>query len=151
MSPAKCCKKRIWAYINAPYKCHIIIIVCFVLFYFVLFSQTHSSPSPCIGDVTCTNGCCKNNPCLNGGTWNEICETTSVRYNCSCPEPFAGRHCETWLRRTSKQLGPVNLDCLQFKITPIEPSKCSVILIQSLGSLGSWLSLSVCPTSTSFR
>ena len=46
------------------------------------------------GDVTCVNGCCKNNPCQNGGTCIEICEPTSVRYNCSCSEKFIGRHCE---------------------------------------------------------
>ena len=46
------------------------------------------------GDVTCVNGCCKNNPCQNGGKCTEICEPTSVRYNCSCSEKFFGRHCE---------------------------------------------------------
>ena len=46
------------------------------------------------GDVTCINGCCKNNPCQNGGTCTEICEPMSVRYNCSCPAKFIGRHCE---------------------------------------------------------
>ncbi|KAL9968541.1 hypothetical protein ACROYT_G020648 [Oculina patagonica] len=56
--------------------------------------------SPCVGEVTCTNGCCENNPCLNGGTCNEICEPASVRYNCSCPVPFVGKHCEIQLRRS---------------------------------------------------
>ena len=46
------------------------------------------------GDVTCVNGCCKNNPCQNGGKCTEICEPTSVRYNCSCSQKFIGRHCE---------------------------------------------------------
>ena len=48
----------------------------------------------------CTNGCCRNNPCLNGGTCTEICQPTSVRYNCSCPVPFVGKHCEIQLRRS---------------------------------------------------
>ena len=48
----------------------------------------------CDGDVTCVSGCCKNNPCQNGGTCTEICEPTNVRYNCSCPTKFIGRHCE---------------------------------------------------------
>ena len=77
---------------------HHIIIIIILIICFVLFSQTQSSHSPCVGDVTCTNGCCKNNPCLNGGTCNEICEPTSVRYNCSCEVAFAGKHCETRLR-----------------------------------------------------
>ena len=50
---------------------------------------------PCVGDVTCGNDCCRNNLCINGGTCTEICEPTSVRYSCSCPELFVGKHCET--------------------------------------------------------
>jgi len=56
--------------------------------------QKHNGIASCVGDVTCKNGCCRSNPCLNGGTCHEICESTSVRYNCSCPEPFIGKHCE---------------------------------------------------------
>ena len=48
----------------------------------------------CVEGESCINGCCRNNPCLNGGTCHEICEPTSVRYNCSCLEPFIGKHCE---------------------------------------------------------
>ena len=55
--------------------------------------KSHSVKS-CDGDVTCVNGCCRNNPCQNGGTCPEICEPTSVRYNCSFPAKFMGRHCE---------------------------------------------------------
>ena len=62
--------------------------------------KTRSNVAPCVGDVTCTNGCCRNNPCLNGGTCNEICEPTSVRYNCSCLTPFVGKHCEIQLRKS---------------------------------------------------
>ncbi|KAL9968542.1 hypothetical protein ACROYT_G020649 [Oculina patagonica] len=58
---------------------------------------------PCVGEVTCTNGCCRNSPCLNGGTCNEICEPASVRYNCSCPVPFVGKHCEIKLIMKSCQ------------------------------------------------
>ena len=38
--------------------------------------------------------------------------------------------------RTTKQLGSTRLDCIQLLMITVEPSKCSVILIQSLGSLG---------------
>ncbi|KAM7432473.1 hypothetical protein ABFA07_017110 [Porites harrisoni] len=58
------------------------------------FSQKKHHAKSCDGDVTCVNGCCKKNPCQNGGACTEICEPTSVRYNCSCPEKFIGRHCE---------------------------------------------------------
>ena len=60
--------------------------------------QKHGGAASCVGDFTCANGWCSNNPCLNGGTCNEICEPTSVRYNCSCPEHFVGRHCATQTR-----------------------------------------------------
>ena len=62
--------------------------------------KTQSIISSCAYDVTCINGCCRNNPCLNGGTCTEICEPTSVRYNCSCPVPFAGKHCEIRQKRS---------------------------------------------------
>ncbi|PFX34675.1 uncharacterized protein LOC111324171 [Stylophora pistillata] len=64
------------------------------------FKKTPNHIVPCGDDVTCTNRCCKNNPCLNGGTCTEICEPTSVRFNCSCPVPFVGKRCETQLRRS---------------------------------------------------
>ena len=54
-------------------------------------------------DVTCVNGCCKYNTCQNGGKCVEICEPTSVRYNCSCSEKFMGRHCESKRKRKSCQ------------------------------------------------
>ena len=72
---------------------------CFI----VLPIFAHKAPNhviPCTDDVTCSNGCCRNNPCLNGGTCTEICEPTNVRYNCSCPVPFVGKHCEIQLRRS---------------------------------------------------
>ena len=61
----------------------------------IWFLQRETS---CVGDVTCTNGCCRSSPCLNGGTCTEICEPTRVRYNCSCPVAFSGKHCETQLK-----------------------------------------------------
>ena len=67
----------------------------------ILINFVHKAPNvPCATDVTCSNGCCGNNPCLNGGTCTEICQPTNVRYNCSCPVPFVGKHCEIQLRRS---------------------------------------------------
>ncbi|XP_078375072.1 uncharacterized protein LOC144658519 [Oculina patagonica] len=68
--------------------------------YYVLRREIHSSKASCAIEGTCTNGCCENNSCLNGGVCNEICEPTSTRYNCSCPVPFAGKHCEIQLKRS---------------------------------------------------
>ena len=38
--------------------------------------------------------------------------------------------------RITRQPGPPSLDCIQLAMTIIKPSRCSVILIQSLDSLG---------------
>ena len=43
----------------------------------------------------CVNRCCQTNPCLQGGTCQEICELTIVRFNCSCPPAYTGQRCET--------------------------------------------------------
>ena len=53
--------------------------------------------------------------------------------------------------RISKQPGPPPPDCTQLTMTIIKPSRCSVILTQSLGSLGTWLSPLVYPTKIVFR
>ncbi|CAH3044007.1 unnamed protein product [Pocillopora meandrina] len=38
----------------------------------------------------CNNRCCRTNPCLNGGVCQEICDTHSTRFNCSCPNTYSG-------------------------------------------------------------
>ena len=53
--------------------------------------------------------------------------------------------------KISKQPGPPPLDCIQLTMTIIKPSRCSVIWIQSLGSLGTWLSRLAYPTKIVFR
>ena len=69
-------------------------------YFFHIHFQVPTNIVPCADDFTCTNGCCKNNPCLNRGTCTEICQPTSVRYNCSCPVPFVGKHCEIQQKRS---------------------------------------------------
>ena len=98
----------------------------------------------CDGDVTCVSGCCKNNPCQNGGTCTEICEPTSVRYNCSCPAKFIGRHCE---KRKScqayKAAGEKSSGLYtESLMTAINPSKCSATLTLNPGLHGTWSSRS---------
>ena len=65
---------------------------------------------PCESQVSCTNGCCRNDPCVNGGTCTEICEPTSVRYNCTCPVPFVGKHCEIQLKRSCQDYKEAGVD-----------------------------------------
>ena len=105
--------------------------------------KSHSVKS-CDGDVTCVNGCCRNNPCQNGGTCTEICEPTSVRYNCSCPAKFMGRHCEFDRKscQAYKLQEKVSLDCTQSLTTAINPSKFSATLTLNPGLHGTWSSRS---------
>ncbi|CAH3044019.1 unnamed protein product [Pocillopora meandrina] len=42
----------------------------------------------------CINRCCRTNPCLNGGVCQEICDTHSTRFNCTCPNTYSGQRCE---------------------------------------------------------
>ena len=42
----------------------------------------------------CTNGCCRSNPCLNGGTCTEHCDDVTVKFSCLCAAGFTGKVCE---------------------------------------------------------
>ena len=46
------------------------------------------------GRDRCINTCCQTNPCLQGGTCQEICDPTTVRFNCTCPDDYIGQRCE---------------------------------------------------------
>ena len=46
------------------------------------------------GQDQCVNRCCQTNPCLQGGTCEEICDPTTVRFNCTCPADYTGQRCE---------------------------------------------------------
>ena len=36
----------------------------------------------------------KTNPCLQGGTCEEKCDPTTVRFNCTCPVDYTGQRCD---------------------------------------------------------
>ncbi|XP_078352206.1 uncharacterized protein LOC144636876 [Oculina patagonica] len=50
--------------------------------------------------TTCHNGCCRSQPCLNGGTCSEICDVRGKRLQCACPPGFTGFRCEivNWIK-----------------------------------------------------
>ncbi|KAL9989536.1 hypothetical protein ACROYT_G004098 [Oculina patagonica] len=53
--------------------------------------KTASSSSPC---TQCYNRCCRDQPCLNGGTCRENCQAAGKRFICDCPAGFTGQLCE---------------------------------------------------------
>ena len=40
------------------------------------------------------NRCCRDNPCVNGGICQEMCDPRSTRFICNCTDAFTGRRCE---------------------------------------------------------
>ncbi|XP_028512684.1 uncharacterized protein LOC114574399 [Exaiptasia diaphana] len=41
--------------------------------------------------VQCYNGCCRSQPCLNGGTCIEHCDSPKEKFTCSCNYKFHGK------------------------------------------------------------
>ncbi|XP_078355645.1 uncharacterized protein LOC144640349 [Oculina patagonica] len=46
------------------------------------------------GRDRCVNKCCQDDPCINGGVCEEICDPHSTRFNCTCPDTHTGQRCE---------------------------------------------------------
>ena len=46
------------------------------------------------GKHRCINRCCRPNPCLNEGVFQEICDTHGVRFSCGFPDKYTGQRCE---------------------------------------------------------
>ena len=77
---------------------------------FFFLHQRHVGINSSVDDVTFTNSCRESNPCLNGGTCNEISESIGVRYNCSCPVQFEGNHCEIQLKKNCQGYKAVGIN-----------------------------------------
>ena len=60
-------------------------------FLFIL-AKTVASSSPC---AQCYNSCCRDQPCLNGGTCREKCQANGKRFICDCYGGFTGQLCQT--------------------------------------------------------
>lgn len=64
-----------------------------MLFYnslFCLFSQDGKCLSQCY------NGCCRSDPCENGGTCIELCKNVTRKFQCKCRKGFTGRVCDQY-------------------------------------------------------
>jgi len=45
----------------------------------------------------CRNGCCQSQPCLNGGTCIEHCDSPLEKFTCNCTNKYTGRVCEKYI------------------------------------------------------
>ena len=52
----------------------------------------------------CSNKCCEENPCSNGGTCTELCHHANQKFNCTCANGFFGAFCEKKSPKSCKQL-----------------------------------------------
>jgi len=69
-----------------------LIIVYAIIFLniFLHFQKSHMLPS----GVTCHNACCRSQPCLNGGTCTEHCQSPKKKFTCKCRPGYQGSVCE---------------------------------------------------------
>ncbi|CAH3121686.1 unnamed protein product, partial [Pocillopora meandrina] len=69
----------------------------------------------CTGDITCGNGCCRNNPCLNGGTALKSVSPRVLGTTVPVQSRLLGNIARLdWeVVRITKQLGITHLDCTQ--------------------------------------
>ncbi|XP_031570396.1 uncharacterized protein LOC116304754 [Actinia tenebrosa] len=53
----------------------------------------------------CLNGCCRNNPCVHGGTCTELCANQKRRFQCKCKNRrYTGHRCEIYKPRSCADL-----------------------------------------------
>ncbi|XP_020892490.1 uncharacterized protein LOC110231781 [Exaiptasia diaphana] len=52
----------------------------------------------------CYNGCCRSQPCMNGGTCKELCRTPKEKFTCECGNRFRGNVCETQIYSSCKDV-----------------------------------------------
>ena len=66
------------------------------LFFFKTINACVSQP--------CSNQCCQENPCFNGGTCTELCAHANRKFNCTCAIGYFGKFCEKKSPTSCKQL-----------------------------------------------
>ena len=63
----------------------------------------------------CSNKCCEENPCSNGGTCTELCHHAKQKFNCTCANGFFGKFCEK---------SPIS--CKQLQLEAKKPKRSTV-------------------------
>ena len=66
------------------------------LFFFKTINTCVSQP--------CSNQCCQENPCFNGGTCTELCAHADRKFTCTCAIGYFGKFCEKKSPISCKQL-----------------------------------------------
>ena len=66
------------------------------LFFFKTINACVSQP--------CSNQCCQENPCFNGGTCTELCAHANRKFNCTCATGYFGKFCKKKSPTSRKQL-----------------------------------------------
>ena len=66
----------------------------------LLFFKMHNT----CANQPCSNKCCEDNPCSNGGTCTELCEHAKQKFNCICTNGFFWKLCEKKSPTSCKQL-----------------------------------------------
>ena len=66
------------------------------LFFFKAVNACVSQP--------CSNQCCQESPCFNGGTCTELCAHANRKFNCTCAIGYFGKFCEKKSPTSCKQL-----------------------------------------------
>ena len=79
------------------------------LFFFKTINACVSQP--------CSNQCCQENPCFNGGTCTELCAHANRKFNCTCAIGSFGKFCE-------KKTGPTS--CKELQIEAKKPKHSAV-------------------------
>ncbi|KAK3727508.1 hypothetical protein QZH41_018371 [Actinostola sp. cb2023] len=62
--------------------------------YYDLKQELYKGKSHMIQPGVCYNGCCRSQPCMNGGTCVDHCQTPKHKFTCTCPAEYDGKVCE---------------------------------------------------------
>ncbi|KAK3728954.1 hypothetical protein QZH41_016808 [Actinostola sp. cb2023] len=62
--------------------------------YYDLKQELYKGKSHMVQPGVCYNGCCRSQPCMNGGTCVDHCHTPKHKFTCTCPSTHVGRVCE---------------------------------------------------------
>ncbi|XP_067027253.1 uncharacterized protein [Acropora muricata] len=72
--------------------------------YFEFNREYHKATVNACVSQPCSNQCCQENPCFNGGTCTELCAHANRKFNCTCAIGYFGKFCEKKSPTSCRQL-----------------------------------------------